>query len=374
MVSFNNGLAIGRCKSEPHPHGWGLLKSAGILGRPGHSERMPASPLLLDRPLDMHLHLRDAEMLDLVGPLSAAGFAGAIIMPNLVPPVDSLAALLAYRERIEKATAGHAFTPFMTLFFRDYSDEELAAARPHLIGIKLYPAGATTNSEAGVQAIDAAEPTIRRMEEQGIPLLVHGETHGFVMDRESEFLMIYRHLAATFPKLRITMEHITTAGAVALLEEFDNLFATVTLQHLLITLDDVAGGLLNPHLFCKPIAKRPEDRAALLEAALRAHPKLMFGSDSAPHPRSKKECCGCAAGVFTAPIALPVLAELFERNDCLANLQAFVSDNARAIYDIDPPAKSLLLVREPMRVPESYGGTVVPMFAGEEIGWSATTA
>ncbi len=331
---------------------------------------MPTDSLTLDRPLDMHLHLREKEMLGLVGPLSAAHFAGAVVMPNLVRPVDSLADLLAYREQVAAATSGHVFMPFMTLFFRDYSDEELAAARPHLLGIKLYPAGATTNSEAGVKAIDAAESTIRRMEEQGIPLLVHGETHGFVMDRESEFLAIYRHLAETFPKLRITMEHITTAGAVALLDAFENLFATVTLQHLLITLDDVAGGLLNPHLFCKPIAKRPEDRAALLAAALGAHPKLMFGSDSAPHPRSRKECCGCAAGVFTAPIALPVLAELFEKHHGLENLQAFVSDNARAIYGVDPPAKSITLSRQPMKIPESYGGTVVPMFAGEEIGWS----
>ncbi|CAN5370093.1 dihydroorotase [soil metagenome] len=326
--------------------------------------------LTLDRPLDMHLHLRDADMLELVAPLSSETFAGAVVMPNLVPPVDSVSALFAYRERIERATAGHAFAPFMTLFFRDYSEDELAAAKDHLIGIKLYPAGATTNSEAGVRAIGAAEPTIRRMEEQGIPLLVHGETHGFVMDREGEFLAIYRHLAETFPRLRITMEHITTAGAVALLDEHPNLFATVTLQHLLITLDDVAGGLLNPHLFCKPIAKRPEDRKALVEAALKAHPKLMFGSDSAPHPRSKKECCGCAAGVFTAPVALPALAELFDRHGALDKLQAFVSDNARTVYAVDPPPKSVTLVREPMNVPDIYGATVIPMFAGQQIGWS----
>ncbi len=331
---------------------------------------MTEALLTLDRPLDMHLHLRDAEMLELVAPLSAETFAGAVIMPNLVPPVDSLEALAAYRGRIARATVGHGFSPFMTLFFRDYSEAELAAAREHLIGIKLYPAGATTNSEAGVKAIDAAEPTIRRMEEQGIPLLVHGETHGFVMDRESEFLAIYRHLAETFPKLRITMEHITTAGAVELLDQYENLFATVTLQHLLITLDDVAGGLLNPHLFCKPIAKRPADRDALLAAALAANPKLMFGSDSAPHPRSKKECCGCAAGVFTAPIALSVLAELFAEHDCLEKLQPFVSDNARAIYGVDPPEKSVTLVAEPQLVREMYGETVVPMFAGQEIGWS----
>jgi dihydroorotase len=207
------------------------------------------------------------------------------------------------------------------------------------------------------------------MEELGIPLMVHGETHGFVMDREGEFLAIYRHLAAAFPKLRITMEHITTAAAVALLDEFENLFATVTLQHLLITLDDVAGGMLRPHLFCKPIAKRPEDREALLAAALCGHPKLMFGSDSAPHPREKKECCGCAAGVFTAPIALQALADLFTSNGAADKLQGFVSDKARAIHGIEAPAKRVRLERRDFTVPASYGG-VIPMFAGETIPWS----
>lgn len=328
-----------------------------------------SAPLELDSPLDMHLHLRDGAMLDLVAPLSAETFAGAVIMPNLVPPVDSLEALRSYRERIGAAVGGHGFAPLMTLFFRDYSEAELAAASGEIIGIKLYPAGATTNSEAGVKAIDAAEPTIRRMEEQGIPLMVHGETHGFVMDREVEFLTIYRHLASMFPNLRITMEHITTAAAVALLDEFENLFATVTLQHLLITLDDVAGGLLRPHLFCKPIAKRPEDREALLAAALSGHPKLMFGSDSAPHPIDKKECCGCAAGVFTAPIALQVLADLFTSHGCVDKLQGFVSDRARAIHGVEVPAKRVRLEPREFVVPANYGG-VVPMFAGEAIPWS----
>ncbi|QQL46380.1 dihydroorotase [Sulfuriroseicoccus oceanibius] len=328
--------------------------------------------MILNSPLDMHLHLRDGEMLGQVGKLSAESFSGAVIMPNLVPPVDRLDMVHDYRGRIESAIGDHVFDPFMTLFFREYSMEELEAAKPHIIGIKLYPAGATTNSEAGVKAIDAAEPTIRRMEELGIPLLIHGETHGFVMDREKEFLEIYRHLATTFPKLRITMEHITTADAVKLLDEYENLFATVTLQHLLITLDDVAGGMLNPHLFCKPIAKRPEDRAALLDAALKAHPKLMFGSDSAPHPRHKKECCGCAAGVFTAPIALQVLADLFTKNGCAENLQAFISDNAQRIYGVTPPAKKVKLVQRPFDVPATYGDVdpVVPMYAGETIAWS----
>jgi dihydroorotase len=164
------------------------------------------------------------------------------------------------------------------------------------------------------------------------------------------------------------MEHITTQAAVRLLDEFPNLRATVTPHHLIITLDDVAGGLLNPHLFCKPIAKRPEDRDALLQAALAAHPKLMMGSDSAPHPVSKKECPGCAAGVFTAPIILPMLAELFERHNVLHNLQAFVADRAQQLYGITPPRTTVRLVREEMTIPERYDD-VVPMWAGRTLPW-----
>lgn len=329
--------------------------------------------ITLDRPLDMHLHLRDGEMLNLTAPLSADYFAGAVIMHNLVPPVDSLSSLLEYRDRIAAASGRTDFAPLMTLFFKNYTERELAEARPSLFGIKLYPAGATTNSEGGVKALDEAEATLRLMEDMDIPLLVHGESHGFVMDREAEFLSVYRDLAKRFPGLRITMEHITTAAAVALLEEFPNLRATVTLQHLLITLDNVIGGMMEPHLFCKPIAKRPEDRDALLAAALSAHPKLMFGSDSAPHPRHRKEACGCAAGVFTAPLALPCLAQLFEKHGALDNLQAFVSDNARNLYQLDIPAKKIRLERGEFIVPgayEGYGETVVPMYAGETLEWT----
>jgi dihydroorotase len=319
----------------------------------------------------MHLHLRQDDMLRVVAPLSAASFAGAVVMPNLLPPVNTLSRLEWYTQEIRQAVHGHSFEPFMTLFFREYAPAELEAAKSKIIGIKLYPAGATTNSEAGVQEITAHDATLRAMEELGIPLLVHGETHGFVMDREREFCDVYRMLATRYPKLRITMEHITTAEAVRLLDEFENLFATVTLHHLIITLDDVVGGLMNPHLFCKPIAKRPEDREALLEAALRAHPKLMFGSDSAPHPIDKKECPGCAAGVFTAPIILPLLAELFHRHSALDNLQAFVSDNAQRIYGVTPPRTTVALEPIGMTIPVRYG-EVVPMWAGRHIDWSIT--
>ncbi len=331
--------------------------------------------ITLKSPLDMHLHLRDEEMLKLVTPLTTQTFAGAVIMPNLVPPVDTLEALVSYRERITAALGDDVFKPYMALFFRDYSEAELAAAKDEMIGIKLYPAGATTNSEAGVKALDAVEPTFKMMEEMGIPLMVHGETHGFVMDREKEFLASYEYLAKKFPKLQITMEHITTADAVDLMGKYENLRATVTLQHLIITLDDVAGGMLNPHLFCKPIAKRPEDREALLQAALDANPSLMFGSDSAPHPLSKKECCGCAAGVFTAPLALARLAQLFDKHDKLENLQDFVSGNAQRLYGITPLEKKVKLENTPFEVPSAYTGHgqhVVPMHAGETLDWSVT--
>jgi dihydroorotase len=221
----------------------------------------------IDTPLDMHLHVREGAMLQTVAPLSAAAFAGAVIMPNLVPPVQALERLQAYRAEISQATAGMQFQPFMTLFCRAYSYAELAAAQPHIIGVKLYPAGVTTNSAAGVADLAAIEPTLDALQQLGIPLLVHGETHGFVLDREAEFLPIYQQLARRLPKLKIIMEHITTRAAVDLLEHYENLFATITLHHLLITLDDVAGGHLQPHLFCKPIAKRPDDREALLQAA-----------------------------------------------------------------------------------------------------------
>lgn len=317
----------------------------------------------------MHLHLREQEMLSLVAPLSAAQMAGGVIMPNLVQPVDSLEKLRAYRAAIIEACGPAVFTPYMTLFFRDYSRQELLTAQDEIIGLKLYPAGITTQSEAGVVDFDRIGDTVALLEELDIPLLVHGETGGFVMDREREFLAVYRWLAETFPRLRIVMEHITTAEAVEFLDHYENVAATVTLHHLMITLDDVAGGLLQPDLFCKPIAKTPRDREALRTAVFSGHPRLLFGSDSAPHPRHKKECCGCAAGVFSAPVLLPGLAQMFEEADCLERLAAFVSGHARRFYRIRPPQKTVELRREPWRVPEQYG-TVRPFLAGQTLSWS----
>lgn len=331
--------------------------------------------ITLDSPIDMHLHLRDGNMLRLTAPLSATSFAGAVVMPNLVPPVTDARAMTAYESRIATAAENASFRPWMTLFLQNQTEAQLhvAAQLPNFFGLKLYPAGATTNSDGGVTDFGRAEHTLAAMQEMGIPLLVHGESHGFVMDRESEFLPVYRRLAERFPKLRISMEHITTAEALSLLDDYENIVATVTLQHLLITLDDVAGGMLQPQLFCKPIAKRPEDRDALLAAALGGHPKLMFGSDSAPHPQHKKECCGCAAGVFTAPLALPALAELFAAHGAQQHLQNFISGNARRIYGLTPPAKKITLENTPTVVPHlyrGYGEDVIPMKAGATLGWS----
>ncbi|CAA6808473.1 MAG: Dihydroorotase (EC [uncultured Sulfurovum sp.] len=331
--------------------------------------------ITLNSPLDMHLHLRDEEMLSVVGPLSSESFSGAIIMPNLVPPVSTKEGLLSYKERILKACKNDTFTPYMTLFFKPtYTKAFLASVKDELTAIKLYPAGITTNSEGGVSGFDVDElrPTLDAMSELEIPLCVHGETNGFVMDREAEFVSIYEMLATNFPKLKIIMEHITTKESVAALEKFDNLYATITLHHLFITLDDVAGGMLQPHLFCKPIAKRPEDRDALRKVALEGHPKVMFGSDSAPHPQHAKESCGCAAGVFTAPIALQVLTEFFVKYSTVEKLQDFVSNNARNIYsNIEIPNKTITLEEKEFTVPQKYAD-VVPMYAGEKLKYSIT--
>ena len=323
----------------------------------------------LTSPLDMHLHLREGTMLNTVAPLSANSFTGAVIMPNLASPVDSLEKLRTYRQDIMAACGQLSFTPYMTLFFRPYDKESLTAAKDEIIGIKLYPAGITTMSENGVADFDTIEETLSYMEELQIPLLVHGETHGFVMDREKEFLAVYTRMAETFPKLHIIMEHITTAQAVEFLSRYPNVSATVTLHHLMITLDDVLGNLLQPDLFCKPVAKTPRDREALRQAVFSGHKQIMFGSDSAPHPRSRKECCGCAAGIFSAPVALPMLAELFEDENCLDLLQDFVSTNARNRYGLTPPQKNVSLLRKPWRVPERYG-EVRPFLADRVLRWS----
>jgi len=329
--------------------------------------------IVLKNPLDMHLHLRDNEMLRVVAPLSSKTFVGGLIMPNLIPPITSKEDLLSYKKRILRVTREDNFNPYMTLFFKStYTKEFLEDIRDDLVAIKLYPAGITTNSEGGVSGFDLDEigDILDIMSSLKIPLCVHGETNGFVMDREAEFGAIYRLLASNFPDLKIIMEHITTKESVELLDRFDNLYATITLHHLLITLDDVVGGMLNPHLFCKPIAKRDKDRKALREVAFSAHPKVMFGSDSAPHPKDAKEAHFCSAGVFTAPIALQLLTELFLENSTIDNLQKFISINAQNIYEnLEFIPKEVILEEREFTIPDAYLN-VVPMFDGKKIKFS----
>lgn len=327
--------------------------------------------MILKNPLDMHLHLRDNQMLELIAPLSARDFCAAVIMPNLIPPLCNLEDLKAYKMRILKACKDENFTPLMTLFFKNYDEKFLQSAKDEIFGIKLYPAGITTNSNGGVSSFDIEylKPTLEAMSDLNIPLLVHGETNDFVMDRESNFAKIYEKLAKYFPHLKIVMEHITTKTLCELLKDYENLYATITLHHLIITLDDVIGGKMNPHLFCKPIAKRYEDKEALCELAFSGYEKAMFGSDSAPHPLHTKECCGCAAGVFSAPVILPVLVELFEKHSNETNLQKFISDNACKIHNLKfENDKIITLEKQEWQVAQKYGD-VVPFMAGKTLNF-----
>ena len=314
--------------------------------------------MVLNTPIDMHLHLREGDMLKNVISYSAEQFAAAVIMPSLVPPVDNRERLESYKKEIEENSTD--FTPLMNLFMREYTEDDLLDLVDDIFAIKLYPAGITTNSENGVKSIENIYPVLEIMQELEIPLSVHGETNGFVMDREREFGAVYKKLATDFPKLKIIMEHVGTADLLPLLDEYENLYATVTLHHLLLTLDDVAGGMLNPHYFCKPLIKTPQDRARIQEYVKKGHPKIMFGSDSAPH--SIKNKVKGAAGVFSAPVILPALAEFFEGD--IETFQKFISDNARANFNINVPEKRVEIVEDEWRVPLLIGD-VKPMFAGK---------
>lgn len=328
--------------------------------------------LSLRFPLDMHVHLRQEEMLSLVAPYTARQFSAAVIMPNLRSEVDSLDRVLEYRREVLQAVSPQPFLPLMTLFFRPYSREELQVAKPHIVGVKIYPRGMTTHSEGGVADLRQAEETLALLEELDIPLLIHGEADGFVMEREHRFLPYITRWAKAFPRLRMMLEHITTRAAVDLLDHHDRLFASMTIHHLLLTLDDVIGDHMRPHLFCKPIPKTHDDRAALRSALLH-HPKVFFGSDSAPHFISAKEGAGCAAGIFSAPVALAALATLLEKMGRLDRLQPFVSTNAINAYELTPRDTAVYLEREPWTVPERIG-SVVPFLARETLPWRVVDA
>lgn len=327
----------------------------------------------LKSPLDMHLHLRDLDMLYLVAPYSAEEFAGGVIMPNITPPITTLEALHAYRKRVLAACGNHLFLPYMTMFLKPYEESFFEEAAAHIIAMKLYPAGVTTNSEEGAKNIDSLEPQLKAMEALGIPLSVHAETHSpNLFQREQNFIPILEHIAKKFPKLKVIFEHISSKEGLRLVSEYENIYATITLHHMTLTIDDLMGERLNPHLFCKPIVKTIEDRDAVLQAALEANPKVMFGSDSAPHPREAKESDSAPAGIFSAPALLPKLVEIFERHDKLENLQKFISDNAQGIYGVSPPEKFVMLEKSGYRMPlvcKNTKAEVVPIFAGEQCDW-----
>ncbi len=324
----------------------------------------------------MHLHLRDGEMLENVIKYTAQNFASALVMPNLQTPIVNVDLAIAYKQRILQACKMQGienFMPLISLYLTPSLDKaELTRAKEMGIFIlKLYPKGATTGSESGVKEIlDSRVLEILEIAQSlGMVLSIHGESNGFVMEREVEFHPVFEALAKNFPKLRIIFEHLSDHRSIALVEKYENLFATLTLHHILLSLDNVVGGMLNPHYFCKPILKTKKDQEALLQVALSAHSKFSFGSDSAPHLRSAKESSKGAAGIFSAPILLPLLAQTFASKNVLEKLESFVSHNAHKIYQLPLSQKSVKLCKKPMTIPqECYG--VVPMLAGETLEWS----
>ena len=306
------------------------------------------------RPDDWHLHVRDGAMLKATLPATAAVFGRAIIMPNLAPPVRTLADLRAYRGRIMAALPrGHAFIPLMTLYLTDDTDPKVIAAGKasgELAAVKLYPAGATTHSEAGVTDIGKVTRVLAAMEEADVPLLVHGEVTDpevDIFDREKVFLgRVLAPLRARHPGLRIVLEHATTKEAVdAVRDAAANLAATITPHHLAINRNAIFRGGIRPHFYCLPVAKREEHRVALRAAATSGDRRFFLGTDSAPHTVSRKECdCG-AAGIFNAPLALPCVAQVFDEEGALGRLEAFVSLNGAAFYKLPPNADRVTLTR-----------------------------
>ncbi len=339
------------------------------------------STLTIRRPDDWHLHLRDGEALRSVLPFTAARFARAIVMPNLKPPVTTTELALAYRKRIlEALPAGSRFEPLMTLYLTDRTaPDEITRARQAgcVHGCKLYPAGATTHSDAGVTDIRRIDAVLERMSEVGLPLQVHGEVTNpdvDVFDREARFIdEVLAPTAERFPRLKIVFEHITTARAVEFVHAArTGIGATITPQHLLMNRNALFTGGIRPHHYCLPVLKTEPDRRALVEAALSGNPRFFLGTDSAPHARHTKEAaCGCA-GMFSAHAAIELYAEVFEAARALHRLEAFASDFGADFYGLPRNADTLTLIREPWTVPEVYPfarDEIVPMRAGEQVAW-----
>lgn len=314
-----------------------------------------SASLTIVRPDDWHLHLRDGAMLAAVLPFTAAIFGRAIVMPNLAPPVTTVAAARDYRERIlALLPAGSTFTPLMTCYLTDDTDPaELRRGREEGVfaAVKLYPAGATTNSESGVTSMAKVGPALDAMQEIGLPLLVHGEVVDAeidVFDREAVFIeRVLAPLRRDFPALRIVFEHVTTADAVDFVRaQNEGMGATITPHHLTINRNALFRGGLRPHMYCLPVAKREEHRLALRRAAVSGDGRFFLGTDSAPHPVAEKETdCGCA-GIFNAPTAMACLAQTFEEEAALDRLEAFASLNGARFYGLPPNADSITLRRD----------------------------
>ena len=339
---------------------------------------MPMQTLTIRRPDDWHAHLRDGEMLEAVAPYTARQFARAIVMPNLDPPVTSVAAADAYRQRIA-AAAGDGFTPLMTCYLTDTAEpEELARGFETSVWVaaKLYPANATTNSALGVTDVRNIHPALERMQAIGMPLLVHGEVTDpdvDVFDREAVFIdRVLEPLTRDFPELKIVLEHVTTADAVEFVRDAGpNLAATVTPHHLAINRNALFAGGLRPHAYCLPVAKREKHRLAVRKAATSGSPKFFLGTDSAPHAREAKEsACGCA-GIFNAPFALECYAGVFEEENALDRFEAFASEHGPRFYGLPLNEGTNTLERSAIPVPDEIAG-VVPFQAGEKLGWRLT--
>lgn len=337
--------------------------------------------LTITRPDDWHLHLRDELTMQSVVHHSAERFARAIVMPNLNPPVTKTEQAIAYRKRIlEALPEGSNFTPLMTLYLTDNTlPDEIVRARESgaIQAVKLYPAGATTNSDSGVTDIGKLTATLEAMAEEGMPLLVHGEvTHSEidVFDRERVFLeTLLAPLTERLPELRVVFEHITTREAAEFVASSgSNIAATITPQHLLLNRNAILVGGIHPHNYCLPVLKRETHRQALVKAATSGNPKFFLGTDSAPHAKGAKEsACGCA-GIYSAHAAIELYAEAFDSVGALDKLEAFASHNGPDFYGLSRNEENITLVKQPWQVPESYPfgeETVIPMAAGQTLQW-----
>lgn len=338
--------------------------------------------ITLIRPDDWHLHVRDLAVLAAVVPHTAERFGRALIMPNLKPPVVSTEAARAYRERILAAVpSGLGFEPLMSLYLTDnMSPDEIDRACDSgiVVAAKLYPAGATTNSDAGVTSVERIYPVLERMEARGLVLCVHGEVTAAdidLFDRERFFIeRVLAPLHARFPKLRVVFEHITTSEAVDfVLSAGPQIGATITAHHLLLNRNAIFAGGIRPHHYCLPVLKRETHRLALVRAATSGNPRFFLGTDSAPHARGAKEnACGCA-GCYTAHAGIELYAEVFEAAGALDRLEAFASLNGAVFYGLPPNTDRITLKKTEWTVPASYdfvdGDSLVPLRAGEKVAW-----